>query len=161
MQSVFLYVIMNNFIFITADITKLIRSTRVILVLGPSAFGHPSSLHFRCRSFTLQTDMSDVLTVRASMIKRALWKYFGLESQTRSAASFWLQLDSNPVMNYHKDKHKRETLEKVRLLTGIYSYPHLIYRNKNLFLKKKKFCGHWDTFKLCLIFTSGHAWAWQ
>lgn len=81
----------------------------------------------------LQTDMSDVLTVRASMIKRALWKYFGLESQTRSAASFWLQLDSNPVMNYHKDKHKRETLEKVRLLTGIYSYPHLIYRNKNLF----------------------------
>lgn len=70
------------------------------------------------------------------MIKIVLGKYFGLESQTEPAASFWLQLDSNPVMNYHKDEHKRETrLEKVCLLADIYSYPHLIYRNKN-FLKK-------------------------
>ena len=67
------------------------------------------------------------------MIKRALGKCFGLESQTEPAASFWLQLDSNPVMNYHKEEHKRQTLEKVRLLTDIYSFTHLIYRNKNYF----------------------------
>ena len=69
------------------------------------------------------------------MIKGALGKCFGLESQTEPAASFWLQLDSNPVMNYHKEEHKRQTLEKVRLLTDIYSFPHLIYMS--YFFKKK------------------------
>lgn len=78
----------------------------------------------------LQKNMSNIVTVRASMIKRALRKYFALESQSRPVASFWLQLDSDPVMNYHKDKHKRETLDKGRLLTGIYSCPHLIYQSK-------------------------------